>query len=259
MVPMVKNSLIFLGCLCLLFSCRTVKVVGGNNYNGDVTKLKAEMDSLIQNYGNNPEACIQVLNLASYSEDYLPDSNLYRDLERLEYFYEYGNILECVGDEIKAGNRKAESVMIQYLTNYYNSIEEKGFYDVRNLSLFAILWDMNDSAVLPLIEKMALDNSDPKNQSNDEIFCDPDLVVTGQLLSLARIKSINGLTSFSSVFGEAYNSYTNSNTNCSRVDRWKKVVLPILNEAIESNTIEYLESGFSGDFNPHLRMSDSCR
>jgi hypothetical protein len=149
--------------------------------------------------------------------------------------------------------------MIQYLTNYYNSIEEKGFYDVRNLSLFAILWDMNDSAVLPLIEKMALDNSDPKNQSNDEIFCDPDLVVTGQLLSLARIKSINGLTSFSSVFGEAYNSYTNSNTNCSRVDRWKKVVLPILNEAIESNTIEYLESGFSGDFNPHLRMSDSCR
>ncbi len=221
--------------------------------------IKSEMDSLLANYGDNPEACIQVLDLVSYSEDYLPDGNLYRDLERLEYFYEYGKILECVCDEIKSGNKKAESVMIRYLTNYYNSIEEKGFYDVGDLSLFAILWDMKDSAVLPLIEKMALDNSDPKNQSNDEVFGDPDLVVTGQLLSLARIKSIDGLTTFSEVFGEAYHSYTNSNTNCSRVDRWKKVVLPILNQAIEFNTIEYLDSGFSGDFNPDLRMSDSCK
>jgi hypothetical protein len=242
MVPMVKNSLIFLGCLCLLFSCRTVKVVGGNNYNGDVTKLKAEMDSLIQNYGNNPEACIQVLNLASYSEDYLPDSNLYRDLERLEYFYEYGNILECVGDEIKAGNRKAESVMIRYLTNYYNSIEARGSYS--SSGPFEILWytSANDD-VLNLIKRLT--TTEVVREKSTHYRIESKLEVLAHKLTLSRIKSINGLTSFSEVFEKSYYDYQRKLTKngvCSIIDRWNTVVVSVLSDP--NNSVEYIDDGF---------------
>ena len=203
------------------------------------SNILEKIDSLIGSYNGTPEECIKLLSLASHTNEYLPNGNLFHKMNLLQYVGDNGEILECVADQAIVGNIEAERVLVDYLKSYYEKIVSAGSYS--DPSPFLYLGYARNTDSIDFLYKLAVDRSECIYDGHS-MLSSPLLWGIAQSSILSRIR-VDGLPISDEVFSEQYSNYNSGVNKVDVVERWQQVFLPFINDAEKMGILSYAKYG----------------
>jgi len=202
-----------------------------------------ELNYLLDNFNGENEVCIRILELASYHVSYLPYQENYERLNSNQYSHEKGHILECVKQEADLGNTSAENALLNYFEKYYALVKETGCY--KDPRVFFYAENLYSKRALGFYFELAKDRS--KNlYSGHAMLPISGINKLGQALVLSRIVAVNDkpIDEFNG-FWDRMNEFINIpeirklGRRVHNSDIWEYVYLPIIDEAIKNNRIQF--------------------
>jgi len=200
------------------------------------TGIHNSLDSLIENFSGETLECIRMLELASYNREYFPEGKNYYKFGLIEHLSNHSSILDCVSEEIQKGNSKAEKVLLQYLSNYYDEILTKGKYE--SPIPFSYLGSSRSKEAVVFLHKLALDEAICTFDKH-EILDSRPIHGLGQVGIISRAR-IDGQPLEYEDFKTDYSRYITRNSEVSSVKLWKDLFLPVLNRAKQEGRLSYI-------------------